>query len=460
MTSFKHPVLWVPLLSGVGGLVLSVHTFGYVAALLAIPAVFMISGGLRLVYLPDLRASRLVALGSVLGMVVSLLLLWFVWPLALAAMVTFAINFLLGGFAQLCRQPQVEGVPVPATSVVYSARVALDDFMLSTLAPALPSQEAFAVAARETDIAYHAMAEAGWLENPATFHHPPPVLAQVESTPLRLADLECQSLQFASEFEPRTELPGRERFMAWQENRTCHAVVVQQKESAPWLLCVHGFGMGNPKMDIKAFRIPALVKELGINVALITLPLHGKRAPGGFSGDKFIGLSPVDFVHAEAQAIWDLRRLIGWMRGQGAERIAVHGISLGGYTGSLLSCIEPGIDTVIAGVPPTDITATRNYISTSQERRMARVAGLEEVQSRAVHSVVSPLAMTSLVPRSSRYIYAATGDQFVPVEQVAALWRHWEQPEISWCTGGHLSALMQREPREFVHAVLNNWTNG
>jgi hypothetical protein len=56
--------------------------------------------------------------------------------------------------------------------------------------------------------------------------------------------------------------------------------------------------------------------------------------------------------------------------------------------------------------------------------------------------------------RDRRFIFAATGDQFVPVEQVRALWRHWERPRISWCTGGHVSALLQREPRALVDEAV------
>ena len=454
MISAKHPLLWIPLFSAPAGLLWAFQQFGLVALVLTLPAVFLVSGGLRLIYLPDIRAPRLLALGSVLGMVISLVLLFFSPQLGVLAMMIFAISFLIGGYAQIRRQPKIAGVPVPRISLAYSARVALDDFMLSTLAPALPSQMEFELAAEETQAAYTLFEQQGWLENPADFHQAPPSVKLTEMKPVRIAGLECQSLRFASEFEPKPGLPGRERFMAWKENHQCHATVVQTNTKAPWLLCVHGFGMGNPKMDIQAFKIPKLVKELGINAALIILPLHGARSPGGFSGDKFIGLSPLDFIHAEAQAIWDLRRLIGWMREQGAENIVVHGISLGAYTAALLSCLEAGIDAVIAGVPPTDIIATRDYIATSVERRLAGVAGLDSEQSRATHRVVSPLAMPSLVPRSGRYIYAASGDQFVPIEQVAALWQHWQQPEISWCTGGHVSALMQKAPRELVRGVL------
>ncbi len=51
-------------------------------------------------------------------------------------------------------------------------------------------------------------------------------------------------------------------------------------------------------------------------------------------------------------------------------------------------------------------------------------------------------------------MFAATADQFVPIEQIRALWLHWERPRISWSTGGHLGALLQREPRRLVDEAI------
>jgi len=68
--------------------------------------------------------------------------------------------------------------------------------------------------------------------------------------------------------------------------------------------------------------------------------------------------------------------------------------------------------------------------------------------------VVSPLGMPPRVEHRGRYIFAATGDQFVPIEQVRALWQHWERPRIYWCTGSHVSAMMQRGPRDLVDEAI------
>ena len=44
------------------------------------------------------------------------------------------------------------------------------------------------------------------------------------------------------------------------------------------------------------------------------------------------------------QSVWDVRRLIGWIRDQGAHVHRLYGVSLGGYLVSLLAGLEDGLD--------------------------------------------------------------------------------------------------------------------
>ena len=93
-------------------------------------------------------------------------------------------------------------------------------------------------------------------------------------------------------------------------------------------------------LDLRAFG--HYHKILGLNVLIPVLPLHGPRRIGRRSGDGFLGGEVLDTVHAETQAIWDIRRMIGWLRGQGALSVGATGLSLGGYTTALLAGIEAG----------------------------------------------------------------------------------------------------------------------
>jgi hypothetical protein len=49
-------------------------------------------------------------------------------------------------------------------------------------------------------------------------------------------------------------------------------------------------------------------------------------------------------VHATAQAVWDVRRLLSWIRSQEPDSsIGLNSISLGGYVTSLVASLEDGL---------------------------------------------------------------------------------------------------------------------
>ena len=58
--------------------------------------------------------------------------------------------------------------------------------------------------------------------------------------------------------------------------------------------------------------------------------------------------------------------------------------------------------------------------------------------------VIAPLAMAPRVPREGRMIFAGTADRLVPSDQIVDLWRHWEEPEIVWYEGTHVSFANER----------------
>ncbi len=460
MHNFKLPSAWIPAIAGLVLIVLAARS-GLLAVLLAaVPAALLIAGGTRSLLFPDLRAPQQTAIGAVLALLMALPLGFAGGAtLGLAALAVSIVAFIAGGWCQIRLQPVVDEVPAPGPTPGYSVKVALDDAMLGAMAFLTPlsTPEALRESVQDAEATHALFNELGYLEEPGRYHVTPPGIASCHLQPMRIGGFDCEHLRFDSGFEPDGRIPGHDRWLSYEQNRTAHAWILRRQQPAPWLVCIHGFGMGNPKQDFRIFQAGRIHERHGVNIALVALPVHGPRSPGGFNGDKFFSLSVVDFIHAETQAIWDLRRLIGWIRHQDATGISLFGISLGGYTSALLSGIERDIDSVITAVPPTDMMAhIENFASTAEKRRSA-IAGVDMNRNRAVTSVISPLAFKPLVPREGRFIFGATGDQFVPIEQVHALWRHWDQPRITWATCGHVSALKQRGLTGLVDEALDAW---
>ena len=167
-------------------------------------------------------------------------------------------------------------------------------------------------------------------------------------------------------------------------------------------------------------------------------------------------------LHAEAQALWDLRRHIAWIRGQDpSARIGVLGYSLGGYNASLLAAHEPNLDFVVAGIPVADFVPLLWGHLPLPHRRYFAARGLDDARLHTLLHVVSPLACKPQLPPERLHLFAGSADRVVPPDQPLRLSRHWDRP-VEWYPGGHLT--FRGEPgvkRCIDNAVMSaGWSAG
>ncbi|HXY26702.1 MAG TPA: alpha/beta hydrolase, partial [Acidimicrobiales bacterium] len=281
---------------------------------------------------------------------------------------------------------------------------------------------------------------------------PPPLGAgDVRLERGRALGIRYRRLTFPSGFAPRATEPGRERWQSYEPNRTAVATIVRQDaEPRPWLVCVHGFCTGYPFMDFPGLHTARVQRELGINVALPVLPLHGRRKVTLVSGEPFLSFDLMNAIHGITQAVWDIRRLISWIRTQGATSVGLYGVSLGGYIVSLLAGLEPGVDAVVAGIPVSDIPTLFHQHSPLHIRARAIEHRILGGPAEEAYRVVSPLRVAPQVPKDRRFIFAGYGDRLAPPEQAQTLWEHWDKPEISWYAGNHVGYLWSKKVSNFL----------
>jgi hypothetical protein len=310
-------------------------------------------------------------------------------------------------------------------------------------------------------LAAHAFYEArGWLTDPSGYHPEPPPVGRVARR--RCASfagtrrLAYEHVSLPSEFTPHEGEPGRERWLAHPRNGTAHVYVLEHEEPRPWLVGVHGFAMGTPLTNFAGFPVRLLHDELGLNLALPVLPLHGPRGAGGVSGGEVLSPDYLRMVHLFAQGLWDVRRTLAWIRSRSDEPIGLYGISLGGYVSALVAAFEPALACVIAGIPPVDFPSLANDNQPWIMRRYGDEFEVDWKLVRAVSHVVSPLAFTPRVPRERRFIYAGLADRVVKPYQPRALWRHWDEPEIHWFSGGHVLGIWNDTIGDFLVRALES----
>jgi hypothetical protein len=342
------------------------------------------------------------------------------------------------------------GLPAARRGLALVSKAALDEIFLAAEIASAPFVRERRVM-RELAEALEIFAERGWLEDPASYHDTPPPIERAVLTPARSPGLSYECLSFESGYEPHPGEPGRERWLGYAANRTGWAWVLRHDgPPRPWLLCVPGYRMGTPLVDFAGFRARWLHRRLGLNVLVPVLPFHGPRRVGRRSGDGYFVGDFVDTLHAQAQAVWDVRRLLGWIRAQEPRAVGVHGVSLGAYTTALLAAMEPDLDCVVAGIPAADFARlvkshVPDAVLWAAERLGFRFERIEDLLR-----VVSPFSFEPRVPGERCYLYAGLADRLASPEHALDLWRHWGEPRVSWYHGSHISFLWEREVRSLL----------
>jgi len=429
---------WLGMGSGIGWLLLAVP-----------PGLALIATGVgSLVFGVDSRPGRYAALAAALGALLALpALLILSFGGALLAGLLSAAAFVQAGRAALAQAVAEPLAPVPPATIPTWAKAALDEALLGYFVAVaeVPAGDEAAALVRDAAAMEAVIERRGWHADPASFHGKPEAPTDAALTPARFGSFDYQELRFSSGYEPQAEVPGAALWSSYLPNRTCHAHVFRQPQSGrPWLLCIHGYRMGTPFLDLRLFAPHIYAKRLGFNLVMPTLPLHGPRRIGRKSGDQYLDGDPLDLLFAQTQALWDLRRTIAWIRAQEPEaRIGVLGYSLGGYNAALLATYEEGLDFVISGIPVADFASVlwqhvppplKAYFEAEQLTR--------ERYARLLH-LVSPLALPPKLPAERLHLFAGSADRVVPPGQPLKLAAHWGR-QVHWFPGAHLTFRGER----------------
>jgi len=180
---------------------------------------------------------------------------------------------------------------------------------------------------------------------------------------------------------------------------------------------------------------------------LYTLPFHGKRAEkySPFSGYGYFAHGFAGFAEAMAQAVHDFRSLIDYLEFTGVDRIALTGMSLGGYTSALIASVDDRIQAVIPNVPVVtpEKTADEWFPANQMVRLRNLIADTDHELAGAASMYHSPLNYPPLVPEDRRLIIAGLGDRLAPPQQAELLWEHWDRCAFHLFPGNHILHVSQ-----------------
>jgi hypothetical protein len=294
------------------------------------------------------------------------------------------------------------------------------------------------------------------LADPAAFFvSPAPLRASVRRRAW-LADGELLDLAYTTDFTPvfpeaRDDTAGTTTagLARWWRHR---------RAGCPAMLCVHGYAGGNFLLERLAFEARRFYRA-GVDVLLYVLPYHGARTLAGarHSGAHFFNVDLVRTNETFAQAIYELRALLRYLRAAGTGPVGAFGMSLGGYITALLASVEPELAFAVPMIPLTSLPDMM-WAQGEGDPRLARAAehGWSLPALRDFFAVHGPLERPPLVPPARRLIIAALGDRICPPTHALALWRHWNRPRIHWYPGGHLAQFRRGTALREVRRLLRD----
>ncbi len=269
------------------------------------------------------------------------------------------------------------------------------------------------------------------------------------------------NIRFSSSFEA-VNPALREQCRGYARNNVVHAQHWRHGDGPrPTLCLIHGF-MGSAYLfNGLFFSLPWFYRS-GYDIMLYTLPFHGGRAEKGspFSGYGYFAHGFAGFAEAMAQAVHDFRSLIDYLEFTGVDRIALTGMSLGGYTSALIASVDDRIQAVIPNVPVVtpDRTVDEWFPANKVVALREALSGTDAELTSAATRYSSPLNYRPLVPRDRRLIIAGLGDRLAPPEQAELLWEHWDRCAFHWFPGNHILHVSQpdylRRMTRFLHDFM------
>jgi pimeloyl-ACP methyl ester carboxylesterase len=243
---------------------------------------------------------------------------------------------------------------------------------------------------------------------------------------------------FALTAPHRAELA--DKYLRHEANHTAAARVwLHGDRPRPVVMLLHGYRAGQWSVEERAWPLEWLF-ERGLDIALPVLPFHAVRAPAT-GAPIFPGSDPRVTNEGFRQTVLDLRTLAAHLRTRGAPQVGVMGMSLGGYSASLLATVDEGLSFLVPMIPLASLA--------DMARRIGRFTGSPEEQRQqhaaldAAHRSVSPLARAPKIAGERVLVLAAEGDRITPPEHARRLGEHFRAPVYGF-PGGHILQFGRR----------------
>lgn len=189
-----------------------------------------------------------------------------------------------------------------------------------------------------------------------------------------------------------------------------------------------------PEEDYMARRLA----KRGIRTILPESPWHGRReVPGRYSGEPYLAHAPVSIYQLFSAQAQETAAIIAWARAEGARRVGVGGVSLGGlvtqqvvgHCGLWPEAMRPDMAFIGAGSSHVDQVVLMGDLSGRLGMSAAvRDAGWTDALLAKLRPLLDPPGTPAIAPEAI-LAYLGSRDRSTPFALAMKLLDHWKVPE-------------------------------
>jgi pimeloyl-ACP methyl ester carboxylesterase len=260
-----------------------------------------------------------------------------------------------------------------------------------------------------------------------------PEFIPAESLPAQLEFTDSRNFRFPT---PR---PGR-----FAENNVAYGRLYRCGESwqkRPVIILLHGAG-GDPDYHFEFPLIARRCNQAGFNAATLMAPNQFQRR--SLELRKLSWLNHRLIVEMDyAQAVAEIRALIGWLLAEGCPTVALWGNSYGGALAGLTACYDARLSAAVLVAPGLDmnvfLSAAKQIVRTGLRKQLLKLQPTCEVLNQTALNLIT---IRPSIPKENILLIEAIHDLFVNRNSVEALWHAWGQPDIWRLPHSHASKIL------------------
>ena len=256
--------------------------------------------------------------------------------------------------------------------------------------------------------------------------------------PAQSAPAQLEFDQSGRHFRFHTPRPGR-----FAENNTVHGRLYRCAkcwQERPVIILLHGAGGADYHLEFPFMA--RCCNRAGFSTAMLLAPFQFQRRPR-----QLAGLSWPDYrLDAEigyAQAVAEIRALVGWLLAEGCPAVALWGNSYGGALAGLTACHDARLSAAVLAAPGLDLNVLLSAAKQIIRPGLRKALLSQRPACEALNQTALNLAtLRPVIPKESILLIEAVHDLFVDRRSLESLWQAWGQPDIWRLPHSHASKIL------------------